>query len=278
MSPEQLRDPLTARARALELAELEARNELRRLGGEAPLPQGSQLGWIMPGALERYTPVRRTEIQRRVTLGSVSSPLAAQVLHAAYAEANRHNFKIPFVRGESNYLNLVDRATDDAFIYQGWVRERLAASGLAQRLPDGRAGLPDIYERLPEPRRALERLFAPRNHKQLVRHLVHHLDWYLDSTQPVRLPVKLLAYVIGVPVCGALMVGLVKLHMGSMLWMLAKWIPAAFLLLLGRTWGRRRIGDATVTNFYQHRELINAAELYYYLAEAYAEPSEPHQA
>jgi hypothetical protein len=119
---------------------------------------------------------------------------------------------------------------------------------------------------------ALERLRMPRNYRQLVRHVARHLDWYLDPTQRVKppvwvaglLPSLFLAAMLGYG--GALVPGLPFLA-----WL---GILNGFILGMGftaRSVEQHRAYGSTLKDFKGWRQIVQSAELYYYLREAYSE-------
>lgn len=74
--------------------------------------------------------------------------------------------------------------------YSTELRKRLDRSGLAQMIAAGPDSLPDIYAAMNPWLRSLTVLNKPHNHTQLVLHVLDFLDWYLDQSQPVPIPVR----------------------------------------------------------------------------------------
>jgi hypothetical protein len=267
-------DPLTKRARALERSELETRGQFIR----GVLEPGRELR-VQPvdsNPHKAYSAKVRREIEHSVSIGSVGSPLARRVLEAAYARACRYDLEVPHVRGEWNFIGAARGWNAEAGIYQQWIAERLPASGLAQRLPDGLAGLPDITAGMAEPWRTIERLLRPRNHVQLVGHLVQHLDWYFNPTQPVKPPLKVFATALSIALAATAVFALRRFDVPVLFVYFCFFaIPALSWSLLGWLWGRQQIAGQVLHRFNRVRELIHAVELYYYLAAEYVEPPEP---
>jgi hypothetical protein len=185
-----------------------------------------------------------------------------EVIKAAFSEALGRSPFLTAARTQPDYL--ASASTQDAFEYRDWVREKLAGSNIAQRLPDGLSALPDIYEHLREPWRSIEILRRPRSYRQLVGHVVRYLDWYLDPTQPPKPAIE--PWVWALP-------------LGFSAWFLLRnnepvWGLLCLTLLLGLHWlGRtnpHRTGTRELKHLHTTRLIINAAELYYYLREYYA--------
>ena len=126
-----------------------------------------------------------------------------------------------------------------------------------------------------EPWRSLERLFEPRNYRQLIAHLVRHLDWYLDPTQRPKPPIWQVSFGLAVIVLLALWGALahygVRISGGYMWGYVVKAVAVGFATLGARFYGGQKVGNAKVHNYYRQRGLINSAELYYYLSNYYAE-------
>ena len=201
------------------------------------------------------------------------------------AEAHRLTGRIggvPWKRtAERDYFAGVEGNTSDAQKYREWVRERLSRSDLAQRIPGGREALPDILDAMPESRRSIERLGEPRNYRQLVRHLVKHLDWYLDPSQPVKpalssRPFQVLVSVLALALQVALYFGVTSLFPSAtfdLIWITVYTLLCSGLVYLAsRIWGQHRTSQGTVFNFHPARNLIHAAELYYYLVDEWVDP------
>ena len=112
---------------------------------------------------------------------------AREVVAEAYEYAMQLGAMVSWVPGDSDYLSIGTK-TQDTRAYRDWIREKLKTSGIAERLPSGLAEFPDIYAEMPQFWAMIERLRAPRDYRQLVRHMARYLDWYLDPAQPVKLP------------------------------------------------------------------------------------------
>jgi hypothetical protein len=154
-----------------------------------------------------------------------------------------------------------------AHAYQSWVRDRLHHSGLAQLIPGGLDLLPDIYAALPEPYRRFEWELRPRNYRQLARHLLTYLDWYIDPRQPLSLAAQAVTLPRRLPllVQGANTAALATLFFSPLL--AVCWLP----LFLAWT---AAVPEADLKVGIGVRQLIHAAELYFYLHEAYADAAE----
>jgi len=176
----------------------------------------------------------------------VTSRYAHDIVQAAYealpiAEPTRSEFDAPVW---------------DA--HRARVRSKLASSQLAQLLPAGMDLLPDFYAALPEWYRPIAVLQRPRSYRDLVRHIVAHLDWYLDRSQPVSFNHgALAAALLVVGLLGALLV-----HAGLWLFCLPL-LLVAFVLVLS-------LAQPTGSAFHD----VNAQEFYEYIKRAYSDPPE----
>lgn len=199
----------------------------------------------------------------------ISNQLAHQVVLEAWDLAPN----IP-VRRDAEYLGRHQPRL--LFEYRDTLRQRLAESGIAQRLVDGPAAFPDFYERLPYLPRQFMAQLRPRDHRQLARHILNHLDWYLDPRRRSYIslqdynPAMLLLFFAG-------------LILPLLAWMLGG-VFAPVLLICGAV-----LLTATLVCFgsigmppleqrlapYRAQiDAINRAEFYYYLRESYADIGE----
>jgi hypothetical protein len=207
-------------------------------------------------------------------LASISHLRLRQLVQTAHSLASKKD-SLPWIRSEADYLAKFRKVPIDAYRYRYWVWQRLQSSDLAERIPHGRQGFPDILDAMREPWRSLERFREPKDNKQLLRHIGRHLDWYLDPLQTVKPPIAeisgVLAFVVAfaVPwVAGVLTGTRVASFFIYQVWF-AGAIYAVTSSMLGRRWGRQQVRGEVVYNFHRQKELIGAAELYYYLAAAY---------
>ena len=209
---------------------------------------------------------------RQEVLISVSSPTARQLLEETHLLAEKHIKMLPWKRGKRDYLLLAKkRVYSDSVHYRDWVREGLRASDLAQRLPAGLDALPDIYSAMSDPWRSIDRLWAPKTYPQLLKHLVRHLDWYIDPTQKVKPPLSEIG--TAVAYLGTTAGGLCMLA-GYKFWPLVGIGAAWILKFVYWIWGGHRVGRKRISQYHSFRDMINSAELYYYLADQYADISE----
>lgn len=171
--------------------------------------------------------------------------------------------------------------TPAAAEYRDWVRERLAGCDLAQLIAGGTGSLPDIAERLPLWAQPLERFHRPRTVEQVTWHVIRNLEWYLRPTSEPK--VSAFGFVLG---------GSVLLLLGGLAWFLTWlvknsaggpgaqvwWIPVISVLpaviinavaYAGRGQG---MGVAAGAQAGTERYIINAAEFYWYVTEALADP------
>jgi hypothetical protein len=236
-------------------------------------------------AAVRKADILRWEERERI-ISRIGSPVAAKLIDAAHQQANSYGVNVRYLR-TADYLKRFRHRGPEAVLYRDWVQDRLRESDLARQLPSGLDMLPDIYEQMGEPWRGWAKLKHPSNTKDLVRHMVRHLEWYLDPTQKPKPPIREIGQWVWVGVFIAL-VGLsqfLHLEVHGFYWV-AKGAAVLLTLALARSIGGHTIGEKKVTdrrgnesmrqrrvhNFHESRELINAAELYYYLVDQYAEP------
>ena len=157
------------------------------------------------------------------------------------------------------------------------VRDQLAYSGIAERLPAGLGGLPDLAAAAPGLLRPFLRLGLPRNNRQLARHLAENLKWYLAPTT-VAFPWHSWGWVLSL------------LSIGTTVFLLANWLEICgwlaanapnqfltdiagligfigplFLIIIG--------GIAVPLSQFLATKLdkLHAEQLYFYLLEHYAD-------
>jgi hypothetical protein len=151
--------------------------------------------------------------------------------------------------------------------YQARVRLGLQHSQLALLIPGGLDLLPDIYAALPDPYRRFEWELRPRNNIQLAHHLLEYLDWYIDPHQPLPWTAQLFTLRRRLPaIAGAgNLLAMATLVLSPLL--------VVFLLPLLLAWALAVPEDELKVGA-GLRGLIHAAELYFYLSDAYADPPE----
>ena len=79
-----------------------------------------------------------------------------------------------------------DEAIPSSYDYRMWLRQKLAASRLAQLIPGGLDLLPDFYAALPAWQQPLAMFSRPRDYHDLVKHLINHLDWYVEPQRAAK--------------------------------------------------------------------------------------------
>jgi hypothetical protein len=218
---------------------------------------------------------------------AISHSRLRELVRTAYDLA-RKQVDLPWVRTEYDYLERVKQRGVDAYAYRKWVWRRLHESDLAQQLPGGKSTLPDILDAMHEPWKSLEKLHESKNYEQLLKHLTRYLDWYLNPVKHVRLPVRQIATWVGVallPIALVLLPRLlptlhlmgVELPQGIWFWLFAGFwglILAAINSIMYR-FASHKIDGRKVHGFHDAKHQIDAAELYYYLAFAYADRPDP---
>jgi hypothetical protein len=103
----------------------------------------------------------------------VTSPLARQILAGAFDA-------VPFKESLSRKLDYLSLPSEAIVEYREDLKRRLRKSGLAQAMVAGQDLLPNIYEVLPQPLRAWEKLWKPRSFRALAHHIVRYMDWYVE--------------------------------------------------------------------------------------------------
>jgi hypothetical protein len=107
------------------------------------------------------------------------------LLLSAYRAAGLHRL----TAHATPFTGSVERDYSEYFVSQQLLDERarirtaLQTSGLAQLIPCGLDGLPDITEAVPEMLRPFVRLQMPQRYSDLPRHVARNLDWYLDPAR-----------------------------------------------------------------------------------------------
>jgi len=222
---------------------------------------------------------RLKEKQRKYVLSRIANKRLRDLVEAAYPTPGRTDLQIRWIRETKDYINDLQRVTQDARFYRRWLRDRLKESDLATLLPGGLDSLPDIYESMGEPWASIERLFKPKDYKQLVKHVVRHLDWYLDPAQKPKPPIWQISVFVSIVVIGSVYGAIVHLDIpvlnsGYLWYILGAAFAAGLANFLAKRYAPHDAGGIKLYGFYGARHWINAAELFYYLVDSYTEPPE----
>jgi hypothetical protein len=128
-----------------------------------------------------------------------------------------------------------------------------------------------------EPWASIERLFKPRDYKQLIKHVVRHLDWYLDPTQKPKPPIWQISVTVTFVIFGLLFAASEYFHLRfiSQMGIWWYWGGVAFASWLSselaRYFAPHKTDWSVLRGFYRQRGFINSAEFFYYLIDAYSE-------
>lgn len=198
----------------------------------------------------------------QVNWPEISNPLAREVVQTAW---QLKGLTDPGSLIESSSFEVAEQLSR----YRDWLRSSLAASGLAQRLAAGLEAFPDITAELRWPARQLAQLARPRNYRDLTRHLLKHLDWYLDPRQPLRSELEQSTSAMTV----VMLAGLALFRSGLLLdnWA-GVWLTGfgaiifAGSALIARSLSPRKSREII---FWQAARRIRSAEFYFYLWESY---------
>lgn len=197
----------------------------------------------------------------------VSNPLAREVLEAAWVAAGR----VPLERGfENSYYD----ESPELCMYRVALRQRLAASGIAQRVPGGLEAFP-VRALAPVDRlRSLFRGSPPRTYPALVRHLLRDVDTILGEGRQARPQTRFYLPVLALALSAALFIGGfagIYLEKGLPLWV---W-QANLLCFCALAWRVEKLDLGPISNAAVFsRRRVQAEELYYYLLESYRDNEE----
>jgi hypothetical protein len=150
-------------------------------------------------------------------------------------------------------------------------REALRHSDLAQRLAAGQDMFPDIYAQMPFSLRFIESFYRPKNVRQFTVHLIQYLDWYLKPDSGESLAQRAGSFLTLALWCSGVTIalGLLALLQFSFGGFGLGWL-LVILALCWASWSVLRSYPVSAVNPY------TAAEVYFYLVQAYAEaPEDP---